>query len=219
MKRFRQAVALLMILSLSLVLVACGGKSKPDGDDSQAGGEPIEDTQDQQGEPQDDGQQDADPEPGPSMSLRIGSVEGLASEYVRQISSEWGCTEYSSIDSLAAAFISGEVDFAVVPPDVASALYNATGGALMAIDAIAPEEGSVSAASVVSLSFFKQDPESVVSYVSRHHEMVSGTLGEEAFLSGSKMQRELSDEIADYYVYDPTSVGSELPPDNFYFLG
>ena len=48
----------------------------------------------------------------------------------------WGCDVSSSVDTLAKDLIAGRVDFAVVPSDMASQLYNATVGAVMAVDAV-----------------------------------------------------------------------------------
>ena len=218
MKRSRQVATLLMILSLALGLVACGGSSAADA--PQAEEAPAEATEEQAASEEEAKEEDAQGgETVPLEELRVAYVEGSVMDDVACVQAQWACEPYGSVDALAKAIIAGKVDVAVVSPDVASALYNATAGSLMAVDAVELPDESARAASVVSLPLFRSSPETVVAYVSRHQELVAGQLGQDSFLSGSPMQRELSSAISDAYVEDPSSIGGELPPDNFYFLG
>ena len=223
MKRSWQVATLLMILSLTLGLAACGCSRAADA--PQAEESSTEETEEQTA-PEEDTQADAEQkgaekggEVVPVEELRVAYVEGSVPDDVSCVEGTWSCESYGSVDALAQAIIAGKVDVAVVSPDVASALYNATAGSLMAVDAIALPDEPVRAASVVSLPLFRSSPETVVAFVSRHQELVSGQVGQDCFLIGSPMQRGLSSAISDAYVENPSSVGGELPPDNFYFLG
>lgn len=220
MKRSRQVATLLMILSLTLGLVACGGSSAaeaPQAEDAQ--------TEEVEAETEEPSAEEGQPEAASEQAvvdlkdIRMAYIKDVASDDVAIVTGEWAGEAYDSVDALAKAIISGKIDVAVVSPDVASALYNATAGSLMAVDAIALPDEAARAVSVVSLPLFRSSPETVVSYVARHQELVSGQLGSDSFLIGSPMQRALASAISDAYVVDPSSVGGELPPDNFYFLG
>jgi|GEM_PF-3909206 len=224
MKRSRQVATLLMILSLALGLASCGGSSAADA--PQAEEAPVEETTEEQEAPEAQGDEDpeeaddAQPkEPVSVEELRLAYVEGSVPDDVACVEGTWGCEAYDSVDALAQAIIAGNVDVAVVSPDVASALYNATAGSLMAVDAVALPDEPLRCTSVVSLPLFRSNPETVVSYVSRHQELVSQQVGQDCFLTGSPMQNALASAISDAYVENPSSVGGELPPDNFYFLG
>lgn len=207
MKRAGQRVTLLMILSFALLMWGCGTAT---GNDSpQTGGGEETTTQEQEPAPQEQ----------PAEGVAMASLSDTNADDVNLVKGMFGCTEVASVDALAKAFIAGEHDFALVTPEVASALYNATSGSVLAIDSVCGDDGIPRTVTVVSTSAFSQDPETVVSYVASHQELVNSAMGEGHFLRGSAMQRALTEAISDVYVTDPSRVGGELPPDNFYFLG
>lgn len=205
MHNARHVTLLTMILSLALALAACGGSG--DADAPQTDEAPQEQVQE---EPQ-------TTQEAPSRAYVLASLSGLATEDVALVAGAQGCDEYDNVDDLAQALIHGEADLAIVDSGAASALYQATNGSVLAIDAVA-RDGQPLAVSVVSIPFFSSTPDEVVAYVSAHQELVAGN-GGATFLRGSQMQSELSEEILEAYVEDPSSVGGAQPPDNFYFLG
>ena len=207
MKRAGQRVTLLMILSFALLVWGCGAAT---GNDSpQTGGSEEATTQEQEPAPQEE----------PSASVAMASLSDTNADDVNLVKGAYGCADIASVDALAKAFIAGEYDFALVTPEVASALYNATSGSVLAIDAVCGDDGVPRTVTVVSSAAFSRDPEAVVSYVSSHQELVNSSMGEGHFLRGSAMQRALTQAISEVFVIDPSRVGGELPPDNFYFLG
>ena len=214
MSMSRKVATAFMILSLAFTLVGCGGTSG--GDEPQTEPEAQETVQeDEQQEEQ--ATEEATPEEPVSSGERLASIAGEVADDVALAANGEGSVEYKSVDALANALINGEVDLAVVTPEVSSALYNATAGSIMAIDAVANEGEAPHAVTVVRLPYFGTNAEDVVAYVAQHQSLVEGTGA--TFLRGSAMQRELTDAITDAYVEDPSSIGGSLPPDNFYFLG
>lgn len=224
MSTSRRVATVFMILSLAFALVGCSGTSG--GDEPQTEPEAQEVVQeDEQESPEEEPVEEepaADDTAADSSSegTRFASVADEAADDVALVAGEWGCSKLKSVDALANALINGEADYALVTPEVASALYNATAGGIMAVDAVRHGEAEPPCAvTVVRLPYFGTNPDDVVSYVARHQELVEASLGAGTFLRGSAMQRELTSAITDAYVEDPSSIGGTLPPDNFYFLG
>lgn len=225
MCKFRQVATTMMILLLCLFLVGCGGKSGSDEPQTEVDEQQVEapDETATEGDEttKDGGEVEADVDAGvvTSGQMKVACLEGSCEDEVALVERDYGCRYCKSVDGLARSIIDAEVDLAIVPPDVSAALYNATGGSIMAIDAVTDENGAPSAVCVIRIPYFTTDPESVVSFVAEHQKTVDHMVGEGRFLRGSAMQRELSASIADAYVEDASSVGGALPPDNFYFLG
>ena len=220
----RRVATVFMILSLAFALVGCSGASG--GDEPQTEPETQEVVQEGEQEspaeePPTEGPAADDAATDPSSAeTRFASVADEAADDVALVAGEWGCSQLKSVDALANALINGDVDFALVTPQVASALYNATAGGIMAVDAVTHAEGEPPCAvAVVRLPYFGTNPDDVVAFVARHQELVEASYGAGTFLRGSAMQRELTSAITDAYVEDPSSIGGTLPPDNFYFLG
>lgn len=214
----RQVASLLMILSLALAVTGCGGTSGSDAPQTEPADQDVAVEQTETDAPSDEG--DAAPAADPQEGgLRLASVKGSCDEDVALLAGEWNCKAFDSVDSLAKAFIAGDVNIAVVAPDAAAALYNATGGSAMALDAVTDDASVPRSVSVVRMPAFTSNPDQVVAYVTRHQELVGASLGEDRFLRGSAMQRELTEAIEDAYVADSSRIGGELPPDNFFFLG
>ncbi len=220
----RRVATVFMILSLAFALVGCSGASG--GDEPQTERETQEVVQ--EGEQESPAEEPPTEEPAAddaatdpsSAGTRFASVADEAADDVALVAGEWGCSQLKSVDALANALINGDVDFALVTPQVASALYNATAGGIMAADAVTHAEGEPPCAvAVVRLPYFGTNPDDVVAFVARHQELVEASYGAGTFLRGSAMQRELTSAITDAYVEDPSSIGGTLPPDNFYFLG
>ena len=220
----RRVATAFMILSLAFALVGCSGASG--GDEPQT--EPETQEVVQEGEQESPEEEPVEEEPAAddtaadssSEGTRFASVADEAADDVALVAGEWGCSQLKSVDALANALINGDVDFALVTPQVASALYNATAGGIMAVDAVTHAEGEPPCAvAVVRLPYFGTSPDDVVAFVARHQELVEASYGAGTFLRGSVMQRELTSAITDAYVEDPSSIGGTLPPDNFYFLG
>lgn len=207
MKRAGQRITLLMILSFALLVWGCGAATGNDNPQTGGGEEPT--TQEQEPAPQEQ----------PSASVAMAALSDANADDVALVKGAYGCADVASVDALAKAFIAGEYDFALVTPEAASALYNATSGSVLAIDAVCGDDGAPRTVTVVSTAAFTQDPETVVGYVSSHQELINNAMGEGHFLRGSAMQRALTAAISEVYVTDPSRVGGELPPDNFYFLG
>lgn len=210
----RGMLSALMILALALALGACGpgeGASEQDAD--------AADTAQPEGAQAGDQAGDAggDPEDPKSTPLAIATVGGA--EDVDLFLDTTAYKTYESVDELAVALAGGEVNVAVVPADAASRLYFATGGSLLAVDALIREDGTLPYVSVVSVSLFQGDPEAVVGYVAWHGGVAQGGAGAVAFVQGSQMQSAVTSVLKALYVEDPMLVGGELPPDNFYFLG
>ena len=202
MRHARVAISLSMTLSLVLVLTACGGAR--DEAAPQAEDEAAQETLAQEQQPVE-------------SPYRIASVRGQAPSGVAVVGDAWGCDASSSVDTLAKDLIAGRVDFAVVPSDMASQLYNATAGAVMAVDAVDAGDGLL-CVTVVRTEHFASDPDQVVEFVARHGELASGASGV-TFYRGSAMQSAVTEQLKDLYVQDASQVGGQLPPDNFYFLG
>ena len=220
----RRVATVFMILSLAFALGGCSGASG--GDEPQTEPETQEVVQEgEQESPEEEppteepAADDAAADPS-SAGTRFASVADEAADDVALVAGEWGCSQLKSVDALANALINGDVDFALVTPQVASALYNATAGGIMAVDAVRHGEAEPPCAvTVVRLPYFGTNPDDVVAFVARHQELVEASYGAGTFLRGSAMQRELTSAITDAYVEDPSSIGGTLPPDNFYFLG
>ena len=220
----RRVATAFTILSLAFALGGCSGASG--GDEPQTEPETQEVVQEgEQESPEEEppteepAADDAAADPS-SAGTRFASVADEAADDVALVAGEWGCSQLKSVDALANALINGDVDFALVTPQVASALYNATAGGIMAVDAVRHGEAEPPCAvTVVRLPYFGTNPDDVVAFVARHQELVEASYGAGTFLRGSAMQRELTSAITDAYVEDPSSIGGTLPPDNFYFLG
>ena len=220
----RRIATATIILSLALALVGCHGTSGKADPQTEGNNQPVE----QQSQTEDDAkakqgaEAKKDAETKEDATVDTHTVATLFDEddgNVALIRDDWEIDSYTSVDKLAKDMIAGKVNIALVAPDASAALYNATGGALMAFDAVLDEYGDCVAVTVVRNSFFSSNPDAVIEGINRHQELVSSTLGEDCFVRGSAMQRIVSDAITEAYVENPSSVGGSLPPDNFYFLG
>lgn len=147
-------------------------------------------------------------------SLVVGFSSGAASASATDLFHP--TASYGSLDELADALSSGKFDLAVVADVDSSVLYNLMEGRLLAVSATAGVDGRL-LVSVVSLDCFSKRPEEVVSYVTAEGDAADDQGLD--FFRGSAMQNELSLRIKYAYAEDPASVGNEMPPDNFYFLG
>lgn len=208
-------MAPLMAVLLCLALAGCGCSRRADEapEDTADGVEQVEP------EPAPEGQPEEPPATQAEHVVRVIVGDGAndALTELEQIGDdEIACviTRGGSADYLAQSLKDGMVDVVVVPLDVAGLLYTGYECPSMAIDALAGDPPIVS---VVSYDFFREDPEAVVTYVARHRELAEAA--DKTFYRGSKMQDVLGAAIADLYVANPSSVGDDLPPDNFYFLG
>ena len=205
-KSFDSIIRPLVVLAVCLSLWGCGGA----GSTEQA---PQEDAKAEDAPAAADQTQTA-----PSASYEDAHVHVMVSEGAGGALSaiagldgpEFGVRGGVSTDEVVDAIKAGAVDIYVVPLDTAAVIYNVHECPSMAIDAL---EGNPPVVSVVTLDFFRKDPEAAISYIDNHAAVAEG-----GFYRGSEMQDYLTAALSDLYVADPDSVGGYLLPDNFYFL-
>ncbi len=154
---------------------------------------------------------------GPQVLVYEGASESETNAAKALAKGDLACSVVTGVSEadLAEALTSGSEAIVVAPLDMAARFFNSYECPCMAIDATAND--TVPITSVVSLAFFGQDPETIVSYVAHHGE--SAASAGLTFYNGTAMNDYLSDALNSLYVMDPSVIGGQLLPDNFFFLG
>ena len=207
-KSFGSIIRPLVVTLLCLNLWGCGGSAAPAESQQAADAAPQEETTVKSGS--------AESAPSTTYAdarvhVMVGEGVGAGVSAIAQLDGpEFGVRSGVSTDEIVDAIKAGAVDIFVVPLDTAAVIYNVHECPSMAIDAV---EGQPPVVSVVTMDFFKNDPEAAISYIERH-----GNVAEGGFYRGSEMQDYLTAALSDLYVADPDSVGGYMLPDNFYFL-
>lgn len=132
----RRILAMILGLVMVLSMMACGGNT----DETVKPGEPLAESTMQESEEETTADKTEEPVPG---HIRIGSLKGPTSMGLVQLMDRAGkgetdntyaFTMAAAADEINTALLKGELDMVLIPANVASVLYNKTGGEVVVLN-------------------------------------------------------------------------------------
>ena len=205
---YKRLLALLLALAMIFALAACGGEKADNNENTDdTANTPADNTSDI-GEPSDAETQPEDiTQPTDDTVINLGLLKGptgIGAVYLMEESTGLDITLASAPDEITSALISGSLDIAAVPTNVAATLYNKTGGgvtmlALNTLGVLYILENGDSIHSVSDLAGRTiyatgqgSNPEYVLNYILRQNSLEPGTDVTVEYLASDELAARMS---------------------------